>query len=139
MVIIAIIPTTHREKIMKSINTRNLTELQLSYLVGLLEYPHLVYGDTIGLHHASRSIIIPELPEPLCYYNINWTIAGGIIEREKISLTINSAGVWIAYNAYNYADREDFMYGSKNPLVAAMQCYVAMKLGESVEIPEDLI
>gem|GEM_PF-2663022 len=36
-----------------------------------------------------------------------------------------------------FGARSDFIFG-KTPLVAAMRCYVASKLGEEVDIPDEL-
>jgi len=64
-------------------------------------------------------------------YSTDWAQGGPIIEREKLNIepisNINgdqwvSDGVW---------------YGP-TPLIAAMRCYVASKLGDKVEIPEEL-
>lgn len=84
-------------------------------------------------------------------YSTDWAVAGPIIEREKI-------GVWWATH---YVDDEGQEYGNHwyaemgctdenadsrycgvedgpTPLVAAMRCYVASKLGDEVEVPEEL-
>jgi len=60
----------------------------------------------------------------------NWSQAGPIIEREQISLKVFPDG-WTAWCG-------DPMDGS-NPLEAAMRCYVASKLGDEVDIPEELL
>lgn len=61
---------------------------------------------------------------------LDWAVAGPIIEREEIALTPCN-GAWEAtYRGY-------LGYGS-TPLIAAMRCYVASKLGDEVEIPEEL-
>jgi len=65
----------------------------------------------------------------------NWAQGGPIIERERLSVVCQqghppfwSAGCPRAvYKGYGPA-----------PLVAAMRCYVASKLGDEVEIPEEL-
>lgn len=98
----------------------------------------------------------------------NWQQAGPIIERENISIircdddyATDSKGyctneriqVWAAsigqnnlqYNSF-YQDsdgqyeivEDDCIYGP-TPLIAAMRCYVASKLGEEMEIPEELL
>lgn len=49
--------------------------------------------------------------------------------------------VWIAAIERLRADDEDYVYWSwqgPTPLIAAMRCYVASKLGDEVEIPEEL-
>lgn len=64
--------------------------------------------------------------------SVNWGWGGPIIEREKLFL-IPHRGHW---SSRPYAGG-DFTYGS-TPLIAAMRCYVASKLGDEVEIPEEL-
>jgi hypothetical protein len=74
----------------------------------------------------------------------NWSQGGLIIEREKISVVCNPEhNQWEACQratlnsmfGFNGANLE---FGS-TPLVAAMRCYVASKLGDEVEIPEELL
>ena len=76
----------------------------------------------------------------------DWAQGGPIIEREQISLRRND-GQWVAEwwadntgMARNPAQRfthNRFMAGT-TPLIAAMRCYVASKLGEDVNIPSEL-
>lgn len=69
-----------------------------------------------------------------------WEQGGPIIEREKISLdalTGYSEPMWMA-NVFDYEDLTCRMYGP-TPLIAAMRCYVASKLGDEVDIPETLL
>jgi hypothetical protein len=72
-------------------------------------------------------------------YSTDWAQGGPIIEQERIAIwfekydDIDSAlPVWAAvrFNEQDY-------YGS-TPLIAAMRCYVASKLGEEVELPGEL-
>ena len=66
-------------------------------------------------------------------YSTDWAQGGPIIEREKIDVTYcNSAAGWAAIGYRNAA------FGP-TPLIAAMRCYVASKLGDEVEIPEELL
>ena len=67
----------------------------------------------------------------------DWSQGGPIIEREKIELVPSIGGtVW-------YADRIGpptcRMERCPTPLIAAMRCYVASKLGNEVEVPEELL
>ena len=64
-----------------------------------------------------------------------WSQGGPIIEREKITPYAPAQGDpnWSAF--YLQSDRT---YYGPTPLIAAMRCYVASKLGEEVEIPEEL-
>ena len=70
--------------------------------------------------------------EEKCNYAEDWAQGGPIIEREKITLEWTGEG-WNAYIRH-----DDEYPDGPTPLVAAMRCYVASKLGDEVEIPEEL-
>ena len=61
----------------------------------------------------------------------DWAQGGPIIEREKITI-FQTGKDWMGYIRH---DTESF---APTPLIAAMRCYVASKLGDEVEIPEEL-
>lgn len=63
----------------------------------------------------------------------NWEQGGPIIEREKISAKFSLDG-------RVYADPIDRFghWEGPTPLIAAMRCYVASKLGDEVEVPDEL-
>jgi len=66
----------------------------------------------------------------------DWAQGGAIIERECI--TVEHAGVWIG-RCWKASDGdEQIEIEGATPLVAAMRCYVASKLGDEVEIPDEL-
>ena len=70
-----------------------------------------------------------------CSYSTDWAQGGAIIEREMISTgAIDEGSTWYARQAWTDAD--DAI--GETPLIAAMRCYVASKLGDEVEIPEEL-
>lgn len=74
-------------------------------------------------------------------YSTDWLWGGPIIEREGISVRLWIDQGWCAYNEPedSEANGEDYVGCSgPTPLIAAMRCYVASKLGDEVEIPEDL-
>ena len=75
---------------------------------------------------------------PLPNYFTNWSQGGPIIERERICIDIGHDGVWLAYTKQNYEDAKEFMHVGPTPLIAAMRCYVASKLGNEIELPEEL-
>ena len=63
----------------------------------------------------------------------DWSQGGPIIEREKIALSYDTGRFgWVA----SFYDGDDVFGGT--PLVAAMRSYVASKLGDEVEVPDDL-
>lgn len=77
----------------------------------------------------------------------DWAQGGAIIEREKISTWFHSEyDCWCAAGlAWMDADVEsdEFFtlpeaFRGPTVLVAAMRCYVASKLGDEVNIPEEL-
>jgi hypothetical protein len=61
----------------------------------------------------------------------NWAHGGPIIEREEICVLAPVRGLW-------RGRKEGRTQYGPTPLVAAMRCYVASKLGDEVEIPEGL-
>ena len=72
--------------------------------------------------------------DPSC----DWSQGGPIIERERIQLHIDGNGnnfavVWV----------KDIGYGPRidgpTPLIAAMRCLVASRLGDTVEVPGELL
>ena len=61
-----------------------------------------------------------------------WDQGGPIIENEKIAIDFDS-GIWCS----SVNTKPIAFYGS-TPLIAAMRCYVASKLGDTISIPEQL-
>ena len=70
----------------------------------------------------------------------DWTRGGPLIERECIDIMFEGPE-WYAYIRYEAADgyNRTLQYDGPTPLIAAMRCYVASKLGEEVEIPKELL
>ena len=66
----------------------------------------------------------------------DWAQGGPIIEREKISTSTDERGGWMAW-IYDGLEMCYLEHGP-NPLIAVMRCYVASKLGDEVNIPEEL-
>lgn len=65
-----------------------------------------------------------------------WAQGGPIIERESISLTpCDDMESWAADTTFRQG--VETQYGP-TPLIAAMRCYVTSKLGDEVDIPEEL-
>lgn len=69
------------------------------------------------------------------HYSCNWSEAGPIIEREWVEL-INNGQDWIAIGRGFGEDAPEGL--GSTPLIAAMRCYVASKLGDCVDIPDQL-
>lgn len=75
-------------------------------------------------------------------YSTDWAQGGPIIEREKIELIPpkdEDDPDWLAcwYQVRDIA--EAGLQEGPTPLIAAMRCFVASKLGDEVDIPEELL
>ena len=69
----------------------------------------------------------------------HWGIGGPIIERERICLKDAAGMYWEASLVYEDKEYGGVMQSEEQgatPLVAAMRCYVASKLGDEVQLPE---
>jgi hypothetical protein len=63
----------------------------------------------------------------------DWAQGGAIIEREGIELLCETLGFrWVAM------PQKGPEWSGPTPLIAAMRCYVASKLGFEVELPEEI-
>lgn len=82
-----------------------------------------------------------EVDQPLHSYtpSTDWGQGGWIIEREEISVlhtTMRPSHAWEASQTLE-EDISVCEFG-ETPLIAAMRCYVASKLGDEVELPKEL-
>ena len=72
----------------------------------------------------------------------DWSQAGPIIERDKITLDYDFDGQGLSlWTARKYAFDGTLLWAESgdSPLIAAMRCFVALcRLGDEVEIPEEL-
>lgn len=70
-----------------------------------------------------------------------WVHGGPIIERERIQLTPQhfTKGGWIATIDLDEGDAMIEEQVGPTPLIAAMRCYVASKLGDEVDVSEKLL
>ena len=69
----------------------------------------------------------------------DWAQGGPIIEREGITLICwTNPGQWGARLWLELDGRESVVFSGTTPLIAAMRCYVASKLGDEVEAPNEL-
>ena len=107
------------------INTSELTGAALDWAVGYIV-------GVIGGNDLDVGFILEGGYTP----STDWAKGGPIIEREGVNLDVDTLSVdpekWCACIV---ADQE--VYGP-TALIAAMRCYVASKLGDEVEIPEEL-
>lgn len=73
-------------------------------------------------------------------YSTDWAQGGPVIEREQLNITSVGENYWRASTSKGLITS---MYG-RTPLIAAMRCYCASKLGNEttidteVEVPDEL-
>jgi Protein of unknown function (DUF2591) len=108
------------------IKTNQLTGAALDWAVakceGVTVLPKMRGGCYVTLNKGETVL--------LCY-STDWAQGGPIIEREKTTLE------WTGEDWMSYIRHDEEFFGP-TPLIAAMRCYVASKLGDEVEIPEEL-
>ena len=131
------------------IKTSEATPIQINWAVGVAEGMQWRNDDPeIGLYHrevdeldhlsGNRHVVIAldyEIMDDwgLTLYSpsTNWVEGGPIIEREEICVLAPVRGLW-------RSRKEGRTQYGPTPLIAAMRCYVASKLGDEVEVPEEL-
>ena len=80
--------------------------------------------------------------------SVDWAIGGSLIERENIGLEkhrLDGPNQWAACDwhpvvvqGYTCLERSKYVYGP-GPLIAAMRCVAASRLGDEVDVPDELV
>ena len=127
---------------MPLVKTSELTGPALDWAVATIEGHTQQQWDWYIGYNAMKD----EDIQSKCYAYSSWWGAGGpIIEREGMDIihTNDSEWVWRATlflpvpAPYN-TPQEVFRFGGSTPLIAAMRCYVASRLGDTIDIPTAL-
>jgi hypothetical protein len=66
--------------------------------------------------------------------SVDWAQGGPLIEQHKVTLDTTSSDQWEAHAGGPFG-----WWSSDKPLIAAMRAIVASKLGEEVDVPDELI
>jgi hypothetical protein len=91
----------------------------------------------LALNWAVAKAIGEYKPVAVPHYSTNWSQGGPIIERERITLDGTAIrDQWMA--VFYVPDEEPWEMRGPTPLIAAMRCFVASKLGDEIEVPEEL-
>lgn len=106
---------------MKTVKTRELIDSALDWAVCVAN------GETRKEYLAN--------PYP---YSTNWVFGGPIIEREGISVD-RCGRAWTADVTNPFDGYAEHTTDGPTSLIAAMRCYVASKLGDTVNVPEELL
>ena len=113
------------------IKTSELTGAALDWAVAKCE--GLLLPDGGNLQIFNRQLRAhPAKLGTLYTPSIDWAQGGPIIEREGVSI-VHQGDQWSAQT-----DDDLFAYGPTT-LIAAMRCYVASKMGDTIEVPEELL
>jgi hypothetical protein len=114
------------KKTMKTIKVSEATNIQLDWLVTHIEGIK-TYGIKDWLEQRRYTHGVK--------FCTDWAHGGPIIEREKIELVPSIDGkVWYAESL----DRKARIERCPTPLIAAMRCFVTSKLGDEIEVPDEL-
>jgi hypothetical protein len=103
------------------IKTSELQGAALDWAVAKCEKVEFTYED--HPHHEMVGM----------HYSTDWSQGGPIIERGKIDVWTHAGKEWAAS-----VDKGRNEFRGSTFLIAAMRCYVASKLSDEVEIPEEL-
>ena len=117
---------------MKTIKVSEATPIQLDWLVAKCSGDFSLYHN---LEEGQRFLNL-WTGSAFLHYSSNWANGGPIIEKEKITLKPNGP-IWVAYAKGKLVDIVYPMEGP-TPLIAAMRCYCCAKLGDEIDIPEEL-
>ena len=96
------------------------------------------YGGVVRLNEDDgKSVFGPELK-----FSTDWSQGGPIIEREGIEIRKGNPLYFPQGNERGDYYEPLWLAGKQHgttALIAAMRCYVALKLGDEVDIPEALL
>ena len=115
------------------IKVSTATKATLDWLVAKCEAVCLE-TDAFGLAPIIASPAFTRRFKP----STNWAQGGPIIEREKIDIFHQDNGFSGAIEMATRKNPHPTPYYGETDLVAAMRTYVASKLGEEVDVPEEL-
>ena len=109
--------------------TSELTGAALDWAVAQIEKPRLSQS-------FARKNVVVLAHGGLYAPTIDWAQGGPIIEREWIDLHCVNDSLW---EAECPAPGGLAMQNGPTPLIAAMRCYVASKLGDEIDLPKELL
>lgn len=126
--------------------TSDLIDLPLDYAVAVAEGGTGLWNDTCGTWWINIGLEDRALKKGWAQAYLpstDWSQGGPIIEREAIEVG-PAAGhrpngtAWCAHLGNRPESRRCYSHGP-TPLIAAMRCYVASKLGDEVDVPKELL
>ena len=122
------------------IKTADLTGPALDWAVAQCESVEVEY-----INDGITRCLLRYHHSPVYRPSVDWAIGGPLIEQREIELHKGDLDSWCAKDTnYQFLNtpqqRLVFAQGyGPTPLIAAMRCLVASRLGNEVDIPEDLL
>ena len=119
------------------IKTKDLIRHTLDWAVALCEKKPITLFCGVMLRNGP--ILSTTHADPLAKWSPStyWSQGGPIIERYQLDIE------WVTSNrcraSYDWLDEEFYEGFGPTPLIAAMRCYVASKLGDEVDVPNELM
>jgi Protein of unknown function (DUF2591) len=118
------------------IKVQDLIGIALDWAATIIEDPDACqYGVADWREHRRHTVVNGEYVHR---YHQSWAQAGPIIEQEEISIRPSNSGDGWTASMWTHEAATVFEDGP-TPLIAAMRCYVASKLGDEIDIPDELI
>jgi len=113
------------------IKTSELSGAALDWAVAKVEGKALVDGCLFTKDPDDEQVLFSP--------STNWSQGGPIIERKWLDITPwpNESDEELRWQCKQH-DSIDCVAFGPTPLIAAMRCYVASKLGDTVDVPDEL-
>lgn len=115
---------------MKTVKVSEVSGAALDWLVAKCEGDWILSLDSFVPHHNLGRMNFCN----------DWAQGGPIIDREGICIQLTGDAEKWRGHVWDHVslDFTPIVYGS-TALIAAMRCYVANKMGEYIEVPEELL
>ena len=121
------------------IKTADLKDLALNWAASVAEGYQAVYANgSISPVFKPREAVV-ELAS--LRYSTDWAKSGPIIDREKINLVYRPDINCSSGEVFPRWISSVVTYGAEGPtpLIAAMRCFVASRMGDEVDVPDELV
>ena len=126
-----------------TMKTSDLTGAALDWAVARCEGKHAAKLSDRGVHVEAPTVDCDEFFGGYFFSpSVSWAQGGPIMERikglmQKTWLDTSRPELQCECHIHNYEG--DWIQFGPTPLIAAMRCYVASKLGDEVDVPEEFI
>lgn len=122
------------------VRTEQLTGAALDWAVARAE------GLTVfvGMNHTLTGPAVRELgveDEPVFSPSTDWLFVGALIEREEIAVMPTDRGWFTSMSDTNEEEGTvvNFSKRAASPLISALRCFVSRKIGDEVDLPDELV